>query len=169
MHNQTKEIAQSINYIEIALIQLDRAIDLYNDKDFICSTTLAGAAEEVLGRILKEANIYKKKTIFLYNKGNNFRDFLVEKGISKSSKEAIKTMNLQRDSFKHFKPEICEGSFDAKTWCFTLISRAIINIQYMFDGEFEIENLIKPHLARKIDNFIKMHPKSMFEKEETHA
>ena len=149
MHNQTKEIAQSINYIEIALIQLDRAIDLYNDKDFICSTTLAGAAEEVLGRILKEANIY--------NSSDNFRDFLVEKGISKSSKEAIKTMNLQRDSFKHFKPEICEGSFDAKTWCFTLISRAIINIQYMFDGEFEIENLIKPHLARKIDNFIKMH------------
>ena len=105
MHNQTKEIAQSINYIEIALIQLDRAIDLYNDKDFICSTTLAGAAEEVLGRILKEANIY--------NSSDNFRDFLVEKGISKSSKEAIKTMNLQRDSFKHFKPEICEGSFDA--------------------------------------------------------
>jgi hypothetical protein len=36
---------------EIALIQLRRAIQLFNSGDFVCSATLAGAAEEILGKI----------------------------------------------------------------------------------------------------------------------
>jgi hypothetical protein len=45
-----------IEYSEIALIQLDKAIDLHlnatNIGDHICATTLAGAAEEILGKLL---------------------------------------------------------------------------------------------------------------------
>lgn len=48
----------NIEYSEIALIQLEKAIDLHlNAKKFgdhICAITLAGAAEEILGKSLPE-------------------------------------------------------------------------------------------------------------------
>ena len=48
----------NIEYSEIALIQLEKAIDLHinakNFGDHICATTLAGAAEEILGKLLPE-------------------------------------------------------------------------------------------------------------------
>ncbi|HCT22904.1 MAG TPA: hypothetical protein DIW54_06040 [Chitinophagaceae bacterium] len=43
-----------VSKIDIALVQLRTAIQLYNKGNFICSLTLAGAAEEVLGQIAKK-------------------------------------------------------------------------------------------------------------------
>jgi hypothetical protein len=42
---------QPIPKIQIAIIQLRSAVQLYNKGDFISSLTLAGAAEEILGQI----------------------------------------------------------------------------------------------------------------------
>ena len=42
-----------VSKTDIALIQLRTAVQLYNRGNFICSLTLAGAAEEVLGQIAK--------------------------------------------------------------------------------------------------------------------
>jgi len=39
---------------DLALIQLRRAVQLHNQGDFVCSVTLAGAAEEILGRIAQK-------------------------------------------------------------------------------------------------------------------
>jgi hypothetical protein len=39
---------------DIALRQLRRAVQLFNKGDFVCATTLAGAAEEVLGHIARK-------------------------------------------------------------------------------------------------------------------
>jgi len=39
---------------DIALRQLRRAVQLFNKGDFVCAATLAGAAEEVLGRIARK-------------------------------------------------------------------------------------------------------------------
>jgi hypothetical protein len=42
---------------DVALLQLDRAIDLYlsgSTQDLVCAITLAGAAEEILGRLVEE-------------------------------------------------------------------------------------------------------------------
>lgn len=36
---------------EIALAQLRKAVQLYGQEDFVCALTLAGAAEEILGKI----------------------------------------------------------------------------------------------------------------------
>lgn len=36
---------------DIARVQLRRAIQLFKEGDYICSLTLAGAAEELLGRM----------------------------------------------------------------------------------------------------------------------
>ncbi len=43
-----------MNKKSIALHQLNRAIELFLDeKDYICSITLSGAAEEILGRMVE--------------------------------------------------------------------------------------------------------------------
>mgnify|MGYP003593239421 CR=1 FL=1 len=40
---------------EVAIHQLDRAIDLFTqEQDIICATTLAGASEEIFGKLLEE-------------------------------------------------------------------------------------------------------------------
>lgn len=39
---------------DLATRQLRRAIQLFNQADFICAATLAGAAEEILGRIAQK-------------------------------------------------------------------------------------------------------------------
>ena len=42
-----------ISKSDLAKIQIERAIDLFiNERDFVCTITLAGAAEEMLGNIL---------------------------------------------------------------------------------------------------------------------
>ena len=43
----------SISKIDIALIQLRTAVQLYNKRDYVSSLTLAGASEEILGQIAK--------------------------------------------------------------------------------------------------------------------
>jgi hypothetical protein len=47
----TKTRRSGLEKRDIALAQLRRAIQLFRKGDFVCATTLAGAAEEILGRI----------------------------------------------------------------------------------------------------------------------
>ena len=44
----------TISNLDIALVQLRTAVQLYNKNNFISSITLAGAAEEILGQIAKD-------------------------------------------------------------------------------------------------------------------
>jgi hypothetical protein len=46
----------SLSKINIAIIQLRTAIQLYNKKNYIAAITLAGAAEEILGCIAEKAS-----------------------------------------------------------------------------------------------------------------
>jgi hypothetical protein len=44
----------AISKVDIAVKQLETAIDLYVDRqDYICAITLAGAAEEILGKLVQ--------------------------------------------------------------------------------------------------------------------
>ena len=44
----------SVTKIDIALVQLRTSIQLYNKNNFIASITLAGAAEEILGKVTEK-------------------------------------------------------------------------------------------------------------------
>jgi hypothetical protein len=49
-------MAEAIARVDVALLQLDRALDLYQAggvQDLVCAITLAGAAEEILGRLVE--------------------------------------------------------------------------------------------------------------------
>lgn len=43
----------TISKLEAARVQLDRAIQLFFEGDHVCTVTLAGAAEDILGSLLK--------------------------------------------------------------------------------------------------------------------
>jgi hypothetical protein len=48
---------EKISKIDIALIQLRTAVQLYNKGNYISSITLAGASEEILGQIAKKTSV----------------------------------------------------------------------------------------------------------------
>jgi len=54
MRQRVKSVARGYEKRDIALSQLRRAVQLFNQRDFVCATTLAGAAEEILGRIAQK-------------------------------------------------------------------------------------------------------------------
>lgn len=54
--SRSKCMTSGISKLDLALIQLDRSIDLYlqgTTQEMVCAITLAGAAEEILGRLVE--------------------------------------------------------------------------------------------------------------------
>jgi hypothetical protein len=54
MNKSSKMPARGFERRDLALRQLRRAVQLFNQGDFVCAATLAGAAEEILGRIARK-------------------------------------------------------------------------------------------------------------------
>jgi hypothetical protein len=51
MSGPPKSAASGFEKRDLAMRQLRRAVQLFNQGDFVCAATLAGAAEEISGRI----------------------------------------------------------------------------------------------------------------------
>ncbi|MGB5774116.1 MAG: hypothetical protein WBP89_05600 [Sedimenticolaceae bacterium] len=80
-----------------ALQQLDRAILLFlNEKDFVSSITLAGAAEEILGALVSKAGGTPCVTDQARRLKESKLPHLSEKQI------AFNHLNLARNALKHF-------------------------------------------------------------------
>jgi hypothetical protein len=108
-----------IEYYEIAAIQIDRAIQLYFEEDFVCAITLAGAGEEILGTLLEAQG-----------KENSITEVLQElkkKEPTYSIKELRDILNLPRNALKHVKEEVFETNLPIKESSQIMIRRAIIN------------------------------------------
>ncbi len=109
---------------EVAIHQLDRAIDLFTqEQDIICATTLAGASEEIFGKLLEEigGQSWLKEHIDLC------LDLLGHAGHPEiKEKDIAKERNQLRNNLKH----LCDGedvlviNFEAKE----MIDRAINNM-----------------------------------------
>jgi hypothetical protein len=54
MNQPTQPTARGLEKRDLAIRQLRRAVQLFNQGDFVCAATLAGAAEEILGRIAQK-------------------------------------------------------------------------------------------------------------------
>lgn len=123
-----------------ALHQLERAVKLFLDEDdFVCAITLAGAAEEVLGSLVKrvwETNAYS----------------VLKKRVKRSSpdtteKQIGKFLNLTRNSLKHsgvLAIEIGEPAFsDLRNAAVQMLCRAILNVAKL-DG----------HISQTLNRFV---------------
>ncbi len=83
---------------DIAIKQIKAAARLYNKQDYVCSITLSGAAEEILGRIAKKRtniNQLEVEVIYLRSAYQYFS------GKNPSDKELIQIINKVKNDLKH--------------------------------------------------------------------
>ncbi len=109
---------------DIAVKQLETAIDLFlNRNDYICAITLAGAAEEILGKLVERLGkkpAHKSLIELLKTKYN----------LTISNKELIsKYLNFARNTLKHASvTDEDKVELDEQTEAISMILRAIDNL-----------------------------------------
>lgn len=118
--------------LDVCEHQLNRSIELFlESRDFYSSATLAGAAEEVLGKMLEDSGSKSsstRKTIALMSsltpqEIEALKDFAKQKDFS----TVRDTLNEYRNWLKHFIPELDEFFIDAESAAAELIERAVEN------------------------------------------
>ena len=83
---------------DIAIKQIKASARHYNKQDYVCSITLSGAAEEILGRIAKKrnnTNHLEGEVIYLRSVYDYFS------GQKPSDKELIQKINKVKNELKH--------------------------------------------------------------------
>ncbi len=83
---------------DIAIKQLKAAARHYNRGDYICSITLAGAAEEILGHIAKKRTRTNQLEVEIDYLGSIYEYF---SGQKLSKKELIQKINNVKNQLKH--------------------------------------------------------------------
>ena len=124
---------------EVAIHQLERAIDLFiQEEDIICATTLSGASEEIFGKLLEKnggQSWLKEHTELCIN-------LLQHAGHHKiKEKDISQERNQLRNNLKH----LCDGE-----------DVLVINFEAKEMIERAINNMIKLGISptKKIDAFI---------------
>jgi hypothetical protein len=117
---------------DIALAQLRRAIRLYRNGDFVCAATLAGAAEEILGRIAKKRAGYNAM-----DGEESFAAQVAEVlGVPKPDNAKVRSVtNRMRNECKHNDSGDngwIEANFEFEAQC--LIDRALSNWLIAYGG-----------------------------------
>jgi hypothetical protein len=88
----------ALSKLDAAAIQLEKSIELFLSKEYICSVTLSGAAEEILGELSKRAGIQNAvEFISTYRAPGEVTDPLT----NESPKAIIGALNHARNSAKH--------------------------------------------------------------------
>jgi hypothetical protein len=115
----------TFSQFEAAQAQLERALALYLDEhDYLSAITLAGAADEVLGRMLEA-----RGGVHQLHQEASALDKIGRKlvGMGVSRREAIADLNEVRDWLKHFKRD-ADLSFDPQETAHDMLSRAVGNM-----------------------------------------
>jgi hypothetical protein len=86
--------------LQVAERQLDRALKLFLDeKDYVCAITLAGASEEILGKLLEKVG--KEHALGSFVKACVAAGRILH-GEEWSTKEFVGMENAWRDALKHY-------------------------------------------------------------------
>lgn len=122
----------TLTNILLVEIQLKRAITLFlDDEDYVSALTLAGAAEEISGKLISKAG------------GRHALDEIIDASIqmerivsevSSERKEVIALANYFRDRLKHCKDDE-PFNFSANYYAADLIMRAINNYSQLTSTE----------------------------------
>ena len=116
---------------EIARHQLEQSIKFYlDDKDYICAITLAGASEEILGKLLEAKGKENDLTNFV-NACVDINELMDGEKIPR--KEFVEMANFHRNHLKH----IVDGSdvFVTKESARQMIDRALSNFWDLTRGK----------------------------------
>jgi hypothetical protein len=120
-----------IHQIEIARTQVETAIDLFlSGKDFLAALTLAGAAEDILGKLVQREG----KKNMLENLHGWYQETTGEKiGFGEFAKKA----NFTRNTLKHANAEN-EDEIEVFRWeAVQMIMRALFNYKQLVGNPTE--------------------------------
>lgn len=126
---------RSFAKVDIAVRKIDTAIELLLDgKDSFSALTLAGAGEEILGKLIQrtgQRNALNKSASALVA----IHDVLFQK--RPDLKDAINSLNRAKNASKHMHPtnEDCTSSMDPTVEAEAMLYRAIENY-YALTGNF---------------------------------
>ena len=140
-----------ISKTEIATFQLNEAISLFIENKFLCALTLAGAAEEVLARLVNskgDKSIVERS----FDSIQKIREigFSAQDNLQKN--KVFKQWNEGRNTVKHHSEGETEmvtiNLFDEAYW---IIERALANAKYLdvcIENENDFENwcMVQLHL-----------------------
>lgn len=132
-----------LDYHDIARCQMDTAIQLYNEGNFICATTLAKAGEEFLGKHLGDTCAYKQ----LKNSLKNEHPDIASKV----------NLNAIANFLKHGSDlSLCEQEIPIKAEAMTIIFRAITNyLNFTESITKKMSAFTQKHPSEKIDEILK--------------
>jgi hypothetical protein len=117
-------MTQHLTALEIAEHQLLRALQMWSEEDYISCITLAGAAEEILGKRMRKLGL---EPSFDNLKGTIVRMAQIFGDTSENlDKVVAEMMNLTRNELKHYSgDEALE--FDLKSDAEELLERGVSN------------------------------------------
>lgn len=123
-----KVITETLSNLEIAKRQLDRSISLFFDeRDYVSSLTLAGAAEEVLGKILNHERSSSHSLDELIKGALKINSVPVGGHKEKKAKKEIANIaNYFKNRIKHYNAE-GEITFSVNFYAAEIINRAMSN------------------------------------------
>jgi hypothetical protein len=134
----------TLNRIEVATVQLETAINLFISKKFLSAITLAGAAEEILGKLVERTD---QKPI-IRQAVENIALLRSKTGLKvmseKSEKEIIDGWNKARNAAKHLVN--CEEETIRLNLCdeaYWMIKRCLENTKLLkvsLSNELDFEN-----------------------------
>lgn len=124
------KVEETLSNLEIAERQLERSISIFlDDEDYVSALTLAGAAEEILGKLLNKVG--KKHWLDSISHGAlralGFRKSTLETPEAKSARKEIANIaNRHKNNVKHYN---ADGSitFFVDVAAAEMIDRAISN------------------------------------------
>ncbi|HWG70807.1 MAG TPA: hypothetical protein VN692_15440 [Steroidobacteraceae bacterium] len=133
----------TLSKLQLAEIQIDRAIRLYLDEaDFVCAITLAGAADELLGKLRALSG---REPIVEHYADVVSKINVALGGETIDKKGAISELNSARDSLKHFH-DGKSVTFDFAEEAYELIDRAVSNLWLLTSSE--TQNMARFRVAR---------------------
>lgn len=144
---------ETLTKFEIAERQLFRAIDLYMAGDLVCSITLAGAAEEILGKLVSETGNPHALDTVVVDLCSLFESVFKEPANPKSF---VHIRTAARNSLKHIGTgEPVELDFEQEA--VNILDRAVENYQRLQPGrqpkfrEFQNERVKRCRKLTKSD------------------
>lgn len=130
----------------VAQTQLIEAISLFVANKFLCAITLAGAAEEILGKLL----LQKSELSVIRESIQSIQEIRAKTGLAvmggKSDKEIVDEWNATRNALKHLlAPDQECISINLCDEAYWMIKRALANAQKLnvaIENESDFENWI---------------------------
>jgi hypothetical protein len=130
-HDFTELVTVRLTKIDVARLQLERAIDLFvNSTDFVSAITLVGAAEEILGKLVEDLG--KKNALNELIDTSKAMEIRLYGEADGEMKEYVSLANYFSNRLKHLN-EGADLIFNVDYEAASLISRALDNY-YLIQG-----------------------------------